>query len=410
MISHTRHFLTARRVAGFAATAIALLHPPLASGQACTWRQPIPHCLRLAESHHSVLGDLDLTVAGQAAVGGAGPQAPLLSSHLHLAGLDGRLRYELRYSFDSGDILAAHEHAQARLHTLAAERREQRWGLRLATLGGHPAVLEHRLTTQQRWTVDGLHQHREERTELRWQSPRVEIELRLLSPSAPQIDAATGLRCDSSASMALKPRATSAAGSVRLLAKGCELPPSLPGGDASAGAASSLELSYRREDPHGSDTIRFEQLAARTYGALRATRSYRFQWQHQRRRGAWQTSAQASLRHQDWLPTLFAPPPIGPADSTLQWAANASIAREVIGGKAFARWSSASMAGSLFTPQPLGRTDRLHLGLDLSRWLGELLPRAAPSLVMQWHGSVSGAPDRPRAHEQRMDVKVAMRW
>ncbi|MEO0421185.1 MAG: hypothetical protein AAF184_02545 [Pseudomonadota bacterium] len=416
MIWHTRRSHPTRaltmaghlRLGGLLAIGIVALAPPFAHAQSCAVPAGASSCLRLelAESHRHTLGELDLTVTGQAPAGAANGTTPLFASQLNLTGLDGRLRYELRYAFDTGDILRAPADEAARLHTLAAEQREQRWGLRLATIGGHPAVLEHRLTTQQRWTVHGVRLQGEESTELRWQSPRADIELHMRAPRADQVDGATGLRCDTSASMTLKPGAEGR--SVRLRAKGCKLPASAGEGVGSDGAASALELSYRREDTVGSDTIRLEQLAARPIGAPRATHTYRFQWQHQRRLGAWRTAAQASLRHQQGAaatdPTLRA------TDSALQWAANASIARELNGGTAFARWSSSSAAAPLYAPPAVGRTDRLHLGVDLSRWLVERMPRAAPSLVMQWQGSVSSTPDRPRDHDQRMDIKVAMRW
>ncbi|MEO0973471.1 MAG: hypothetical protein AAFX85_10290 [Pseudomonadota bacterium] len=334
--------------------------------------------------------------------------SPVLASDMRLAGLNGRLTYHLRYQLDTGDILSVPDALNPRLNTLAASKRQQALSLRLVTIGNHPAVLEHRYESHQYWTLDSVRQRRNDRTRLRWQTPRAELLLDVATGTSARVDPAVGLACGAAAALrfALQGESTAAPQSLRLRLLDCQSP-HMPTAEGTSGAT-ALEMSHFRDYGAGRETFSFTLLShhrPNSLGAMREQAAYRLRWQRQQTLGAWRTSANASLhRTSSSAPDLASPAAL----STLQRGADASLERDLPGATAFATWGSGT-AGPWHRPTRAERRDQLRLGLDLSRWLTSVFPAAGPSLVMRWNGTLTRG-QQPSAAEQSMDLQIAMRW
>ena len=398
-----------RQAAALARTALTVATLAPAVIQACPADASDGPCafVRLLDEASPAFAAVDLAFTGRASAGTAS-LAPRLASDLRLDGFEGRFTYRARYQLDTGDILSAQGTPGERLNTLAAERRVQSLAVRLATLGGHPMSLEYVRESLQRWTLDGLQQRGSDRSRLHWKTPRAELHIDMLAPTANRVDPALGLRCDASASLSLALQRDGDDGqrSIRLRALDCELPVS--GGGASPDGVGVLEFSQRQQRARGQSTLSVGLLnPEHRAAATGADATYRLRWEHEQRLGLWRTTARATLHHGHPAPGIA-----GLAQSThlLHWEADASVARELPGGTAFATWKSASATPWHQVDPAATRTNHLRLGLDLSRWLASILPQAGPSLVMRWNGTLLRGAGAGGTREHSMDLQVAMHW
>ncbi len=329
-------------------------------------------------------------------------------------GLDDELlRYQASYSIEPGDLPAAGnpEAVNAGSPTrFGGQKLGQNIRLKLPQLAGAPLSLGFTTDFTNNWMLSGYTLAQREQANLEWSPGYATVDVQWAGAAA-AIDPSVALDCDLQSTIRL-PTHDGSVHSEALRISGSDCIVSAEGTPYAGIEAQTWGFGYvwsqpQREsealvsviDPVWTHAFEYQELDP----------SYELDLSHRRDFGSLSGKALVSVRQATVWGTADSLDPSGNYINAIDtyWATNASLTWNLSEASLSATWAK-GVDRLWFTPEIGRRSDRFELGLNLSRWIEDLIPDASPELAMNWNWSEDYLPGERIDGNNSLQLNLAL--